>query len=58
MSEIKEKKKRKPKEMECWFCGKAVTKDFYCYGCRQYICGECDTGNPDFGKHKPEEHRG
>lgn len=26
----------------CFACGKVVSGDFYCYGCKEYICDGCD----------------
>lgn len=51
---------KKPKKIEgkCFACGKDVDHDDYCYGCKAYVCDECDqrqyTGA--IGPHKPEDH--
>jgi len=40
--------KRKPKPNRdrdtgnCAFCGRKVSRDFYCFGCDGFICDDCD----------------
>lgn len=45
-----------PKNKVCYFCGKEVTEDDFCYGCRHYVCQECDEETP-FGNHCVEDHQ-
>jgi len=46
------------KEMgKCYFCGKEVDNEFYCYGCEHYICEEHLGCDAPMGKHDVEEHR-
>lgn len=40
----------------CHFCGKEVDSDFYCYGCGEYVCEECDEKEP-WGPHSIEDHK-
>lgn len=40
----------------CYFCGKEVTNEHYCYGCRHYVCEECDETQP-VGYHQVKEHK-
>lgn len=44
------------KEPRCYFCGKTCTEDEYCYGCKHYVCSDCDETGV-FGDHTVEEHR-
>ena len=56
----KEENLNPPKpEGECYFCHKPTTTDNYCYGCKQYICAECDPPEvSDFcGPHTVERHK-
>jgi len=47
------------KEGNCHFCGKTVSDDFYCYGCKKFVCTECDEMGIDlpFGPHSVEDHK-
>jgi len=52
---MSEKKKGK-----CYFCGKLCDEGSYCYGCKEFICNECDERGIelDFGGHNhPEDHK-
>lgn len=42
---------------ECHFCGKEVNGWFYCYGCKHFICEDCEAEDPPTGYHKVEEHK-
>lgn len=42
---------------KCYFCSKDLTKDNYCYGCKEFICENCDTETIPFGRHHPSEHK-
>ncbi len=46
------------KKGPCCFCEKTVSSDFYCYGCREYVCKDCDVsmGNTPMGSHEPDDH--
>jgi hypothetical protein len=44
-----------PDVMVCKLCGKPVTKDEYCYGCRAYICAD-HQADTHMGPHAPEDH--
>ena len=41
---------------KCYFCGKEVTEDDYCYGCKEYVCEECNETDP-WGSHDVEDHQ-
>lgn len=41
---------------KCYFCGKDVDWEDYCYGCWEFVCGECDEMKP-VGRHWVEEHK-
>lgn len=28
----------------CFNCGKSCTSDFYCFGCKTYVCDKCEAG--------------
>lgn len=47
-------------DRRCGNCDKAVTADFYCYGCDTHICSECDknlglTWGHEFDDHLTDE---
>ncbi len=45
-------------QMQCYFCGGQCIEGQYCYGCKKYICDECETvEDPPWGKHLPEDHQ-
>ena len=44
------------KSPQCYFCGKEVTDDDYCYGCKHYVCDECESEQPS-GNHNVEDHK-
>jgi len=37
-------------------CAGMTDKKNYCYGCRAYICTQCDQINID-GEHEPQDHK-
>jgi len=42
---------------QCYFCGEQCTEEDYCYGCKTYICEECDSiRESPWGNHFPEDH--
>lgn len=45
-------------DVKCFHCKKSVGADeSFCYGCKVYICEDCDTNNNmPMGPHKPEAH--
>lgn len=45
------------KKPRCYFCNREVSEEDYCYGCREYICDDCDEMIP-VGRHKVEDHKG
>ncbi|GAH53683.1 unnamed protein product [marine sediment metagenome] len=40
----------------CYFCSRDVDNDRYCYGCRHYVCVECDETQP-IGLHQIKDHK-
>jgi len=40
----------------CYFCDVKVGSDYFCHGCKSYVCEGCDIQKPD-GGHDPEDHR-
>ena len=44
---------------QCFFCNKIVGDEAYCYGCREFVCAECDWTSPvsdhDVSKHQELE---
>ena len=48
-----------PEKGNCWFCGKEVGGEFFCYGCDEFVCEECDTDpfSLPFGGHIVENHQ-
>ena len=44
----------------CHFCGVELDSDYYCYGCKEFICGVCDNCASTVypcGPHKVKDHR-
>ena len=39
----------------CYFCERIVTEDDYCYGCKHFVCQDCDQTNV-LGSHDVDEH--
>jgi hypothetical protein len=42
--------------MNCFFCGKTVTEEFYCEDCTTYICEDCGKANPKRKNHGVHAH--
>lgn len=44
---------------KCYFCGKDVTPEDFCYGCHVFVCDDCDIASSTgyIGKHEPEHHQ-
>ena len=42
-------------EMTCYLCGRAVEDIDYCWGCKEYICQDCNETDAS-GNHYPEDH--
>jgi len=44
--------------MKCYFCAAEVSDDDYCYGCKEYVCAECDVMsiNMPWGGHGVDLH--
>ena len=42
---------------ECFNCDAPVDRDYYCFGCRVYVCTECELNiNMPFRDHDPNTH--
>lgn len=55
---IKELKELKGK---CHFCGEEIDGDYYCYGCKHFVCEDCEgflPSNRPTGNHRVEDHKG
>ncbi len=52
---MKPKPKPKPKS-SCYFCNKKLTREFYCYGCKNYVCSDCDLGDAIGHGHDVKQH--
>jgi len=48
-----------PKIPICYFCEKNVEEGNYCYGCKHYVCEDCDKAGIDIplGGHDVEDHQ-
>lgn len=45
-------------EGKCYFCNKNCLNDSYCYGCKTFICDDCDASPAGaFGNHSPSIHK-
>jgi len=42
---------------KCYFCGKEVDGMFYCFGCGEFICSDCEGDDSPFGRHSIEDHK-
>ena len=40
---------------KCYFCGKRLGEEYYCYGCGWWCCNSCDFGHP-VGEHNIKDH--
>lgn len=38
---------------DCFKCEVEVVADFYCYGCKEYICNDCNTNEEATGPGHP-----
>jgi hypothetical protein len=46
------------KRSKCALCGKTVDDGSLCYGCKEYVCDDCDPGlETPLGKHSLDVHR-
>lgn len=43
----------------CHFCEEPCNQDDYCYGCREFICNQCDKRDMElpFEPHDVEKHK-
>lgn len=41
----------------CYFCEKVVTEEEYCYGCKHFVCEDCNE-NDLIGNHDVNDHQG
>jgi len=46
-----------PKIAICYFCEKEVTEDDYCFGCKHYVCEDCDHAPLTIGDHDVDDHQ-
>lgn len=51
-----EKKVSNPKTGPCFNCQKPLDEGEYCFGCRAFICNDCDQNPSLMGGHDREEH--
>lgn len=46
-----------PEDWICKLCSKVCDEGDFCYGCKEYICGDCENRlNAPMGKHEWEAH--
>jgi hypothetical protein len=41
----------------CYFCGAEVSGEFYCFGCKEFVCDNCESESPPMGPHDVSEHK-
>jgi len=42
----------------CYFCGKEVDGTMYCFGCKEFVCNDCEkTPEQPSGRHHVSEHQ-
>ena len=46
-----------PVKGNCSLCGKEVDGRFYCFGCKEFVCDDCDKIDPPMRKHKVKNHK-
>lgn len=48
----------KPFAGKCFKCQRTVTQDDHCWGCREYVCEECNVGGlrVPWGGHNVDAH--
>jgi len=39
----------------CWFCDKILAVGFFCFGCGEFVCEDCNN-HEACGEHSVEEH--
>ncbi len=44
-----------PEDGNCFNCSEWVSSGSYCYGCSEFICGDCDVSGA-WGSHEPDDH--
>jgi hypothetical protein len=56
---VHNEKDQPPKIPICYFCEKVTDEEHYCYGCKHYVCEDCDERGMDlpFGEHDVEDHQ-
>ena len=42
---------------KCYFCDKEVTSDDFCYGCKHYVCKDCEETLIIGHGHLVDEHK-
>ncbi len=57
---IMAKKKKQVDIPKCVHCNKDTDEDHFCYGCKTYVCDECEAGwsvaEASGGGHTPKDH--
>ncbi len=43
-------------EATCFNCHVGCTSYSFCYGCRAYVCDDCEVGSTNGEGHTPEDH--
>ena len=50
----------KKQDYKCYHCEKEVDKDYFCHGCKEYICDSCEdlesVASRMMGSHDPMDH--
>ncbi len=50
-----------PESGNCYKCGKELDSEFYCYGCKEFICDDCPESwsvadATRSNRHEPDDH--
>lgn len=56
MTNLNTKYQKAKRATGCAICGKQVTEDDYCYGCKSYICMDCFNLDIPMGIHAVAAH--
>ncbi len=53
---VRTRLQRKTQGGPCFFCARFVDEEYWCFGCEQYVCTECDVDQP-WDEHDIDDHQ-
>ena len=42
------------KQAKCFRCGCSTTREWFCWGCKEYVCNACDINHDDYIENEDE----